>query len=466
VPQILGIHAARDAVSLEMREIDTGRVLVSGRSKFPAAVADNCEQDPAVWWQGLVDARNQAGGALGVSAISVAAQQRGLVMLDGQGALVGSALVGDYLAARGEANALLDGRTPNEWATACGSVPDSSFSISKLAAIKKNKPDDYKKIAALLQPHDWLTYRLGRRAVTDRGDASATGYWSPRENRWRPDLLSQVDSERDWGSGLPRVLESGEPAGDREGVIVAAGTGAPMAAAVGLSLKPGDVVIDFGLGAQIFTVRELPVEDETGKVFGFADASGRFMPLVPIVEARSIFDQTAAVLGGDRGRFDQWSSNSEPGAGGLVFAPPSMKSSIDGGGVVAGRLYGIRDGITPEKVARAVMEGVVCAALEAIDSLAIVDAANQGRLWLIGGVARSHALQQCVADLSGRTVMVSKNDPVVAGACLQAAAVATGEKVSTLAAAWGLPESRLVEPNPDLDPTEIRAIGRSAQQRR
>ena len=71
-----------------------------------------------------------------------------------------------------------------------------------------------------------------------------------------------------------------------------------------------------------------------------------------------------------------------------------------------------------------------------------------------------------MADLSGRTVMVSKNDPVAAGACLQAAAVATGEKVSTLAAAWGLPESRLVEPNPDLDAEAIRAIGRSAQQRR
>jgi len=466
VPQILGVHAARDSVSLEMREIDTGRVLVSGRAKFASGSDNHGEQDPTVWWQGLLDARHQAGGALGVAAISVAAQQRGLVALDSDGALVGPALVGDHFDSRSATTALLNERSPEDWATACGSVPDSSFSISKVASIRENRPDDYNRIVALLQPHDWLTYRLGRRAVTDRGDASATGYWSPRENRWRPDLLAQIDSERDWALGLPRVLESGEPAGDREGVVVAAGTGAPMAGALGLLLSPGDVVIDLGLGAQVFSVRELPVEDPTGSVFGFADASGRFMPLVPIVEARLIFDQAASVLGGDRGRFDQWASNSPPGAAGLVFAPPTNRSAINGGGVIAGRLFGIKTGISPENVARAVMEGVACAALDAVDALGTADVATRGKLFLIGGIARSHVLQQCLADLSGRAIYVSKTDPTVAGACLQAAAVTTGEKVSAIAAAWGLPDTRIVEPDPQFDAEEIRSISRAARTRR
>ena len=34
--------------------------------------------------------------------------------------------------------------------------------------------------------HDWLTFRLSGRRTTDRGDASGTGYWSPREGRYQP----------------------------------------------------------------------------------------------------------------------------------------------------------------------------------------------------------------------------------------------------------------------------------------
>ena len=41
-------------------------------------------------------------------------------------------------------------------------------------------------------PHDWLTSRLrgaGAALVTDRGDASGTGYWSPSTGSYRLDLL-------------------------------------------------------------------------------------------------------------------------------------------------------------------------------------------------------------------------------------------------------------------------------------
>ena len=46
-------------------------------------------------------------------------------------------------------------------------------------------------------PHDWLTWRLAGAPglpalVTDRGDASGTGYWSPATGEYRPDLLSRA----------------------------------------------------------------------------------------------------------------------------------------------------------------------------------------------------------------------------------------------------------------------------------
>ena len=77
--------------------------------------------------------------------------------------------------------------------------------------------------------------------VTDRGDASGTGYWSPATGEYRADLL-----ERAFGRavGVPRVLEPSGAAGRTgSGLLVAAGTGDNMGAALGMGLSPGDVVV-------------------------------------------------------------------------------------------------------------------------------------------------------------------------------------------------------------------------------
>ena len=67
------------------------------------------------------------------------------------------------------------------WADACGSVPLPSFTITKLHWLRRCEPETFRRMAAVLLPHDWLTFRLTGRRTTDRGDASGTGYWSPRE---------------------------------------------------------------------------------------------------------------------------------------------------------------------------------------------------------------------------------------------------------------------------------------------
>ena len=46
------------------------------------------------WWQAIVEARKDAGGALGVNAIAVAAQSDGVVLLDPEGRVLRPALVG------------------------------------------------------------------------------------------------------------------------------------------------------------------------------------------------------------------------------------------------------------------------------------------------------------------------------------------------------------------------------------
>ena len=111
-------------------------------------------------------------------------------------------------------------------------------------------------------------------------------------------------------------------------------------------------------------------------------------------------------------------------------------------------LAGLRSDISREQLARAAVEGVVCGLLDGLDALSAF-ALTDGRLFLVGGGARSRAYRHVLADLSGRAVLVPGNDEQVAtGACVQAAALATGAEAADVADDWRLDEGDLVEPGP------------------
>ena len=60
-------------------------------------------------------------------------------------------------------------------------MPVAAFTVTKLSWLHRSEPEHWARLARVLLPHDWLTWRLTGRFTTDRGDASGTGYWSPDE---------------------------------------------------------------------------------------------------------------------------------------------------------------------------------------------------------------------------------------------------------------------------------------------
>jgi len=110
---------------------------------------------------------------------------------------------------------------------------------------------------ALLPPHDWLTYCLVGEYLTDPGDASGTGYYTPASGQWDAGLLSLVDNNVDWSERLPRLLGYEESAGivtNRAAgelglglhTVVGPGTADNQAAALGMGVRTGDVVVSLG----------------------------------------------------------------------------------------------------------------------------------------------------------------------------------------------------------------------------
>jgi xylulokinase len=463
MPLVLGVDSGATATTAEFRDADTGHLHAAGSSWYPPTDRPDVEADPRVWWEALVDASHEAGPSLAVAAVGVAAQP-GLVVLDEAHEVLRPArLAGARGAARDAANLVDALGGPADWAVAVGSVPNTATPIAQLARLRRTEPGQWGRVATVLTPGDWLTYRLSQSLVTDRGDASSTGYWSPRENLWRVDLLAFVDEAKDWGLCLPRLCRPDEPAGDRLGVVITPGTGEPMAAALGMGLRPGDVVMALDQTARVFALRERPTADPTGNVLGLADATGRYLPTVPVPNGMNAIGTVARLLGiGDRQRFDQLAMGAPAGSGGVTVLPDFVGVPTLGG-PVAGMVTGLGANVTAGQLARATIEGVACSLLDALDALRAANVPAGGRLLLIGDGARSRAFSQILADVAERAVVAAAGDWVAAGAAVQAAAALHGRPPGDLAGAWDLVPTRELEPDPAGAGSRVRAQFRAAQ---
>jgi xylulokinase len=452
MPLVAGVDSSTTATKVEVRDLESGEVVGHGAAAHPATQPPRSEQDPAAWWTAFESAWSQAGEPE-VAAISVAGQQHGMVVLDEHHAVLRPAKLWNDTESAADATWLIQ-QLPGggaAWAEACGSVPVASFTITKLAWLHRSEPETWSRVANVVLPHDWLTFRLTGRLVTDRGDASGTGYWSAATNSYRPDLLALVDAGRDWTAAVPMVLGPGDHAGEWRGAVVAPGTGDNMAGSLGVGLRSGDVTVSIGTSGTVYTVSDHPTSDPSGFVAGFADATGRHLPLVCTLNATKVTETARRLLGVDHDEFDDLALAAPPGAGGLTLLPYLDGERTPNRPAATGVLAGIRNDATREDLARAAVEGVVCGLLDGLDALRL-HAPADGRLIMIGGGARSRAYREILADLSGRPVHVPAAAELVAtGACVQAAAVATGADPAEIADRWRLGVGEQVEPGPGSD---------------
>jgi xylulokinase len=422
---VAGIDSSTQATKVVVRDADTGALVREARAPHP----EGTEIDPGIWEQALQAAT--AGGLLdGVAALAVGAQQHGMVCLDDDGRVVRPALLwNDTRSAGAAADLTAELGGPEAWAEATGLVPVASFTVTKLRWLATHEPDNAKRTATVLLPHDWLTWRLaGGRAepATDRGDASGTGYWSPATGAWRPDLLELAFGQV---PRLPRVLGPAEPAGSTPaGALLGPGTGDNMAAALGLGARPGDVVVSIGTSGTVFAVHDQPTADASGIVAGFADATGRWLPLVCTLNAARVLSATAALLGVDLAGLDDLALAAPPGAEGVVLVPYFEGERTPNRPDATAHIAGLRLATTtPANLARAAVEGMLCGLADGLDALR-----GQGvtveRVLLIGGGARSRAVKAIAPSLLDAPVLVPAAAEYVAdGAARQAAWVLSGD---------------------------------------
>lgn len=411
-------------------------VVRTGRAPHP----DGTSVDPEAWWRALRTAIADAGGLDDIESWAIGGQQHGMVALDAEGRVIRDALLWNDTRSAEAADALVAEFGAQELADRTGLVPVASFTISKVRWLRDHEPEDAARVAAVALPHDWLTWRLRgygpvggegvthgpvlEELVTDRSDASGTGYWNPATGEYDRELFAAALGH---DAVLPRVLGADESVTDAAGRRVTPGAGDNAAAALGLGAGPGDVVVSIGTSGTVFAVSPTPSSDASGIIAGFASADGHFLPLVCTLNAARVLDVTAALLGVDHEELSRLALAAAPGADGLSLLPyfegertpnlPDATATLSGMTLAS---------TTRENLARAAVEGMLSGLGAGLDALR-ADGVPLHRALLIGGGAQSPAVRAIAPAVLGIPVEVPPAGEYVAlGAARQAAAVLAG----------------------------------------
>ncbi|MFV0252043.1 MAG: FGGY family carbohydrate kinase [Beutenbergiaceae bacterium] len=435
---VAGVDSSTQACKVSVRDAATGQTIRTGRAAHPAGTI----VAPEMWWDALALAIGRAGGLADVEAISVSGQQHSPVFLDRTGGVVCPSPLWNDMGSHPHMVDLNRELGRQVWIRRTGLPITISDTVTKLRWLRDLHPEAARDVAAVAIVHDWLTWRLMGfgsqrgdfdRLVTDRSEASGTGYWSGSTESYCMDLFELALGKT---ARVPDVLGPLEVAGVTAAVLPGLPTGIPIgvgsgdnaAAALALGVGFGEGVLSLGTSGVVYAKTPRPVADYAGYVCSYADASGLHLPLVATLNAARNFDLGADLLGCSHAEFAELALQAAPGAGGLTLLPyfegertpdlPSAVAALEGATGV---------NFTRPNLARAVIEGTLVSQVAMIDALTACDV-HIDQLLLIGGAAHNPAVQQSLRQIVPIPVLVPDDDEYVAkGAAMQAVAALDSE---------------------------------------
>lgn len=419
---VAGVDSSTQSTKVVVCDAETGEVVRTARASHP----DGTSVHPKRWWEAFEEAT--ADGLLdGVEAISVGGQQHGMVTLDEFDEVVRDALLWNDVRSADDAHELVgEFGGQQAWVDAVDVVPVAAFTVSKVRWLARHEPENAARVRTVVLPHDWLTGQILKTGggfegwTSDRGDASGTGYWSPVTGEYVEELQNLALGRT---FEVPRVLGPNGRAGVTEaGMVVAAGTGDNMGAALGLGLQPGDVVVSLGTSGTVFACHDGVTGDTSGQIAGFASADGGHLPLMCTLNAARVLTAGASMLGVDLDELSRLALGAPIGAQGLTLLPYLDGERTPDLPEATGTLGGItRANATPANLARACVEGMLANLVAGVEGLK-AHGIEAKRIVLIGGASASPAVQAVAPILFGVPVSIpAAGEYVGIGAARQAA---------------------------------------------
>ena len=414
----LGIDLGTSSIKVLALSSD-GSVLAEATAAYPTDTPRPgwAEQDPAAWWAAAGAASRAVVARLpdGVEVVGVglSGQMHTFVLSDGDGAPVRPAVT--WMDTR--AGALLEDvrRTIGEAGLAAelGNPVVLGLSLPPLVWLAEHESDVLRRATWFLGAKDWLRMRMTGAAGAEPTDASATLLFDVPGRRW-----SRATCE---AFGIPTRLlpplgasgaragalasEAARHLGLPVGVPVAFGAGDQQAAAVGTgTVRPGQMQLMVGTGAQALAVRAAPVVDAAGRLHAFAHVEG-WLSQASVNNAGAALDWARGVLG--LAWAELYATLSDPALDDAPLFLPYLTGERTP--LMKGHARGAWLGLAPEHgrrhLARAAVEGVVASIADGVATL-LEAGTPEGPVRASGGGLREPAFAQALADAIGHPLDV------------------------------------------------------------
>jgi len=411
------------------------------------------EQDPEAWWTALCQAIPQAlQGLRGrVVALGLSGQMHGTVLTDTEGRPLAPAVI---WADRRSEEVLADyrDRLPETALEALHNPIVPGFTGPTLFWVSKHQAELLKRARWVLQPKDWLRFRLTHTIGAEPSDASATLLFEPARGGWSEAVLQALglDPELLPPLGAPATIagylnaQAAQELGLPAGVPVAFGAADQAAAALGNGiLNAGQAQIGLGTGGQVLKVYEHPVRPPLGVHLFCHAIPQRWYHLGAILNLGLALHWVQGVLSISWSKLLQLADQAF-GAQGPIFLPYLVGERTPYLNPQARAAWiGLTVEHTQVDLARSALEGILLALKEA--ALA-VDLSDVGSIRLAGGILRTRQVPQLLADLLGMSLDIPKSPEASAWGAALLGGLASGDLQSDELPSWTIPSVHRVAP--------------------
>ncbi|MBS3968533.1 MAG: hypothetical protein KGZ94_00320 [Clostridia bacterium] len=426
-PGILGVDIGTSSLKAVLYSL-TGIIMGIAKEKYyyQTPYPGWAEINPEIWWQAFknsLKALSKMGLDLKqIKALAFTGQMHTAILLDKNDGLLSPTIM------------WLDRRAvveTEELAARLKLPPyqlNSTYTISKLLWLRKNRPEIILKADRVLWPKDYLRWKLTGEYCTDTTDALGSGLYDWDKETWSLERINLVGFD-------PRVLPGIKVAGDNGGdvlkttakelglnekVKVIVGMGDMAALIGGAPLKPGRVVCSIGSSSMIFTPIDsnLRVDAPDQSLYSLKLGSYHLFGGVSSTTGAAILWFYENILSALQNKlsFNDWIQEVltiDPGADGICFIPylagersPYWNDDIRGG------FYGLKLSHDKRHLGRAVLEGVAYS-LKHILELFEQSGMKVEELVLAAGGIRTPGLLQIIADVCEKDVLVYAGEETV-----------------------------------------------------
>lgn len=422
------------------------------------------ESDPRMWIEAVEVLLQRLASSPDVDqsrirCIAVSGQQHGLVALDAQGKLARprAKLWNDF--STSEECRLLTERVggTERMIAEIGNTQRTGYTAPKILHMKRHEPDCYARAETLFLVHNYVNWVLtggkdGGVAVMEPGDTSGTALWSPVTRAWSAAVLESIDPE------LRRKLPPVEPSDRSIGRIASrfadayglsrectidAGSGDNMYGAIGTgNFAPGVVTISLGTSGTAYTFLREPYVDPEGEIACFCDSTGHYLPLLCVSNMANGYNAVLERFGMGHAEFEAVIQRTNAGNDGRLLIPWYTGERTPDLPNAAPLYFGFAiDDFNEERLSRAVLEGHVLSLWSGFRRLPV----RRDVIHLTGGLSRSRAWRQMIADVFEVETVAVRGEGAALGAAIHAAWVWSKEQGRPV------PLSQVAEPFVSLD---------------